>query len=129
MPSYQRFVGVGHLVAKPELRYTGSGTSVCSFAFGINRQYRKGDETKREVCFFDVVAFGKMGEFAAQVLDKGDPVLVEGHFRQETWEQHGQSRTKLTLIAEEIRYLKERAGEAGDDGPHEFQDRYAHRRV
>jgi single-strand DNA-binding protein len=70
MPSFNRFVGVGHLTAGPELRYTPQGAPLATCGLAINRRFRQGDELKEEVCFIDLTAWGKQAVAIVQYVDK-----------------------------------------------------------
>ena len=103
---------IGNLTRNPELRYTPSGTPVASFGLAINRRFNQGDEVKEEVCFIDVVAFGKQAEHAAQYLVKGQQVLVEGRLQQQRWESEtGDKRSKHEIVAERIQFGAKPKGE------------------
>ena len=57
---------MGRLTKDPEVRYTQtSNTLVASFALAVNRRFvRQGEE--RQADFFNVVAWGKQGEFCSK---------------------------------------------------------------
>jgi single-strand DNA-binding protein len=106
---FQHFDGVGHLTRSPELRYTPSGTPVASTGIAFNRRYKQGDELKEEVCFLDLVLFGKTAENFAQYCGKGDPVVVSGRLQQRRWEDdHGGKHSKHELVVGEFKMLKRR---------------------
>jgi single-strand DNA-binding protein len=86
MPSFNRFIEIGHLTRNPELRYTPQGTPLATCGLAINRRFRQGDELKEEVCFIDFTAWGKQAETIAQYTEKGDPLLIEGRLTQRSWE-------------------------------------------
>lgn len=112
---FQSFTGAGHLTRNPELRYTTSGTAVANTGIAFNRRYTANGESKEEVCFLDLVVFGKSAEHFAQYTQKGDPVLVRGRLQQRRWEdQSGSRHQKHELFIEEWRTLKRRG-----DGTHE----------
>ena len=50
-----------------------------------------------------MVAWGEMGEHAAESLSKGSRVLVEGRLEQRSWETDGgERRSKVEVVADEI---------------------------
>lgn len=96
---------IGNLTRNPELRYTSSGTAVASFGLAINRRFNQGSEVKEEVCFIDVVTFGKQAENAAQYLSKGQQVLVTGRLQQQRWEaEDGSKRSKHEIVADNVQF-------------------------
>ena len=97
----------GNLVQDPDLRYTPSGTAVATFRLAVNRSYRtKEGEMKEEVCFVDVVSWGRQAETCGEYLSKGSPVLVEGRLSFRSWEgEDGQRRTKYEVVATRVQFL------------------------
>ena len=97
---------IGNLTNNPELRQTQSGASVASFGLAVNQRYRGEDsEQKEKVCFVDIVAWNKLAEAVASYLTKGKSVFVEGSLKQNKWEQDGQKRSKLEVVARNIQFL------------------------
>jgi single-strand DNA-binding protein len=106
MASLNKVILLGNLTRDPELRYTPSGTPVASFGLAINRRYRQGDEWKDEVCFIDIVAFGRQAETVGEYLSKGRLALVEGRLRWRSWESEGgQKRSKHEVIADLVQFM------------------------
>ena len=66
---------VGNLTRDPELRYTGSGRSVATFGVAVNRRWqnRQSGEWEEQVSFFNISAWGDLGENAAASLPEGHP--------------------------------------------------------
>ncbi|MGP1438651.1 MAG: single-stranded DNA-binding protein, partial [Treponema sp.] len=75
------------------------------FSVAVNRRKKAGEEWVDEVSFFDVVFWGKMGESINQYLVKGKQVAVTGELRQNRWEQDGQPRSKVEIIANNLQLL------------------------
>lgn len=98
----------GNLCATPELKYTPSGTAVSTLRLAVNSQWRdnKGEKHDRAL-FIDVVCWGKTAENAAEYLEKGSKVLVEGELRMSEWDDRrtGQKRTRTEVHAAMLRYL------------------------
>jgi len=105
MVAFNRVILAGNLVRDPEIRYLPSGLSVTSFSIAVNSRYKQNNEPKEEVSYFDVVAFGKLGETCAEYLSKGRPVLVEGRLRQRRWESEGTKRSKIEVVAGGVQFL------------------------
>lgn len=114
---FNKIILVGNLTKDPELRYTPQGTSVASFRIAVNRQFKQGEETKKEVTFIDVVVFGKQAESCGQYLNKGSSVLVDGRLQERRWEtEEGQSRSKYEVVAQTVRFLsRKQAGTLDSD--------------
>src|SRR4051794_1493601 len=101
MASFNKVILMGNLTRDPELRYTPKGTAVAKLGLAVNRVWKsETGESKEEVTFVDVDAFGRSAETIAQYCKKGRPILIEGRLRQDTWDdkQTGQKRTKLGIV-------------------------------
>src|SRR3954465_13154023 len=82
MPSLNKVLLMGNLTRDPELRVTPKGTPICQFGLAINRQFKmESGESREEVIFVDIEAWGKQGETIAKYCTKGKPLYVEGRLR------------------------------------------------
>jgi len=110
---------IGNATRDAELRTTPNGKSVASFAVATNRRYTDASGEKREeVQFHEVVAWGKLGEIAAQIVKKGSKVYAEGRLQTRNWEgQDGAKRERTEIIAENIIGLSGRADGGADYEP------------
>ena len=92
----------GNLTRDAELKYTGSGTALCKFSIANNRW--QGKDRDEYANFFEVILWGRQGEALNQYLTKGKPVIVQGELRQNRWEQEGQKRSRVEIIANEVNF-------------------------
>ena len=115
MAGFNKVILIGNLTKNPELRYTPSGTPVASFGLAVNRRYRQGEELKEEVCYIDIVVFGKQAEHCGQYLSKGNGVIVDGRLQQRRWESDdGQKRSKHEVVAQAVTFLPKRPDSGGE---------------
>lgn len=106
---------MGNLTRDPELRQTPNGQSVVSFSLALNRSYRdQGGEWQEATDYIDIVAWGPLAERVGQYLSKGRRCLVQGRIQSRSWEQDGQKRNKVEVLANDVTFLDSRGG--GDDG-------------
>ncbi|MBJ7449486.1 MAG: single-stranded DNA-binding protein [Parachlamydiales bacterium] len=107
MASLNKVLIVGNLTKRPELRKTPGGTSVTDLLIALNREfYNLNGEKQQEVCFVDVVVWGKQAELCAQSLNCSSSVLVEGRLQLDTWYgKDGEKRCKLRVAAERVQFL------------------------
>jgi single-strand DNA-binding protein len=113
--SFNLTVLMGNLTRDPELRTTPNGTSVCSFSLALNRSYKGSDGNWQEATdYVDVVAWGPLGERVSQYLSKGRPCLVNGRLQSRSWEQDGQKRNKLEVVAQDVTFLGGPGGGGGN---------------
>ena len=114
--SINQVILMGNLTRDPELRTTPSGQSVCSFSLAVNRSWQGQDGTQQDaVDYFDVTAWGKLGELVNQYLTKGRRCLVQGRLSQRSWEQEGQKRSKVEVVASDVTFLDSAGGSGGSD--------------
>jgi single-strand DNA-binding protein len=107
MASLNKVLIVGRLTSKPKLRKTPSGASVTDLLVALNREYTTySGERQQEVCFVDVVVWGKQAENCVQVLDCSSLVLVDGRLQLDVWHaKTGEKRCKLRVAAERVQFL------------------------
>lgn len=117
--SFNQVILLGNLTRDPELRTIPSGQSVCSFSLALNRSYKGADGNWQEATdYIDVVAWGPLGERVAQYLTKGRPALVNGRLQSRSWEQDGQKRSKVEVVANDVTFLGGRNdNDAGSSAP------------
>src|SRR5690606_36469117 len=84
-------------------------------------------EWQESTDYIDVVAWGPLGERVAQYVTKGRPVLVNGRLQSRNWEQDGQKRSKVEVVAQDVTFLGGRGegGNGGGNGGGEFEQRPA----
>jgi single-strand DNA-binding protein len=96
---------VGNCTRDPEMRFTAGGQAIATFGLAVNRRWqnRQSQEWEEAVSFFDVVAWGKLGENVGETITKGTRVVVTGRLEQRSWEtQDGDKRSKVEVVADEI---------------------------
>ena len=112
---------MGNLTRDPELRQTPNGQSVCSFSLALNRSYKdQSGEWQEATDYIDIVAWGPLGERVSQYLSKGRRCLVQGRLQSRSWEQEGQKRSKVEVLANDVTFLDSRGfsdeGGSADNG-------------
>src|SRR3954451_6046364 len=94
---------VGNITRDPELRYTPSGQSIATFGMAVNRRFQRNNQWEEQTSFFNVTAWGTLGENASSSLQKGARILVTGRLEQRSWEsQEGEKRSVVEVVADEI---------------------------
>jgi single-strand DNA-binding protein len=95
---------VGNITRDPELRYTPSGQANVRLGVAVNRKWqdRNSGEWQEQTSFFDVIAWREMAENVNESLKKGARVIVTGRLEQRSWEQEGNKRSAVEIIADEI---------------------------
>jgi single-strand DNA-binding protein len=108
MVALNKVLIAGRLTRKPELRQTPNGISVTDLLVALNRDFvTLSGERQQEVCFVDVVVWGKQAESCAQALECSSSVLVEGRLQLDVWHaKDGEKRCKLRVAAERVQFLE-----------------------
>ncbi len=107
MPDLNKVMLMGNLTRDPEVRHTPKGTAVGDLSLAINQSYKAQDgQLREEVCYVDVVTWGRQAETCKEYLTKGSPVFVEGRLQLDQWEtKEGEKRSRLRVRAERIQFL------------------------
>lgn len=104
--SFNQAIIMGNLTRDPELRSTPGGQQVASFAVATNRTWMDASgERKEAVEYHEIVAWGKLGELAAQYLAKGRKVMAVGRLQTQSWEKDGIKRQRTEIVASDINFL------------------------
>lgn len=120
MASYNKVILLGNLTRDPELRYTPKGTASARLGMAVNRSYKtETGETREEVTFVDIDAWGKQAELIAQYLRKGNPLFVEGRLKLDQWDDKtsGQKRSAIRVVMENFQFVGGRAEGRPTGGP------------
>lgn len=91
----------GRLTRDPEIKQ--ASTTVCRFGLAVDR--RKGEQPD----FFNVTAFGKTGEAAAQYLKKGTKILLSGRVQIDQYTARNDTKKTATqIIVDEWEFAESR---------------------
>ena len=93
---------MGRLTRDPELRRTGSGVAVASFAIAVDRDYSP-KEGEKETDFIEVVAWRQTGEFVSKYFGKGRMAVVEGRLQVRKWKnKDAENRYSTEVVADHV---------------------------
>ena len=96
---------IGRLVRDAMISYVSNGTAVSKFSIAVNRSVKKGDSWENEVSFIDCVLWGRQAETLNKYLLKGKQIGITGEVRQNRWEQDGQNRSRIEIVANRVQLL------------------------
>ena len=116
MVDINHVVLIGRLTRDAELKSLASGQAVCKFSIAVNRRRKNGDQWEDEPNFFDIVVWGRQGESLHQYLVRGKMVCIDGELKQDRWQQDGQNRSKVEIIANNIQLLGGNPGSGSSGG-------------
>ena len=91
------------LGADPEMTTGANGSAVTRMRVVTNgRRMVDGDWQDTDTSWWQVTAFGRQAEAAAEQLRKGDLVLIQGKVKQREWEKDGVKRVTAEVTADEV---------------------------
>ena len=116
--SLNRATLIGNLGKDPELRTTGTGTSVCSFSLATSDSYKdKSGEWKETTDWHNIVLWDKLAEIANEYLSKGRKVYIEGRIKNRSYEgKDGVTRYISEVVAQTMIMLDGKSQSGGGDG-------------
>jgi len=115
--SLNRIILIGRLTRDPEMKYTPQGIAVAQMGIAVDR-FSKNEQGEYETDFFNIVAWRRSAEFAANYLKKGRLISVDGRLQSRSWVDQGtgQKRTVYEIVAENIQGLDRRGDSEGTEG-------------
>ncbi len=97
---------VGFVAQDPKQRLTRDGTRVTDLRVGATpriqdratNEWRDADTT-----YYDVTCWRRLGDHVRASMRKGDPVIVKGRFKANSWEdKNGQTRVGIAILADTV---------------------------
>ena len=110
---------IGNLGSDPEVRSTGSGTTVCSFSLATSESWtdKQSGEKQERTEWHRIKIFGRLGEIAGEYLKKGRQVYIEGSIRTDKFTgKDGVEKYFTDIIANEMQMLGSNEGGGGGGG-------------
>jgi single-strand DNA-binding protein len=122
--SLNRVQLIGNLTRDPELRYTPSGTAVCSFSIATNRAWTTDTGEKHEEAeFHRIVAWNKLAELCSQFLTKGRKVFLEGRLSTRSYNaQDGTAKSITEIVISDMILLDSRRQESSQEDEKEEKE-------
>ncbi|MEP7167111.1 MAG: single-stranded DNA-binding protein [Candidatus Woesebacteria bacterium] len=122
---------IGNLTRDPELRYTPTGTAVCTMGLATNRSWttqESGGQRQEETTYHRIVVWSKLAEICGQYLKKGSKAYVQGRLQNRKWtSKEGQEKESVEIVADQVIMLSSSgAGAAGGAGASGNQSDYSY---
>ena len=106
IPSMNSIMLIGNLGQDPELSYTANGVARTQLSLATNRRVRRNEEYEDETTWHRVTLWRRNAENAAQYLQRGRRVLVEGNVSSYKYtDDEGQERVFTSVQGQRIQYL------------------------
>lgn len=110
---------IGYLAADPDYAKTQSGVPRCTLRLAVQRRFAD-QNGQRQSDFFNVICWRNMADFAANYLEKGRKVAVEGSLQNRSYDaQDGSKRYVTEVIAENVEFC-DRAPENQRSSPQDY---------
>ena len=106
MPSLNRIQVIGRLGKDPVKKETKKGTKFTVFSVAVDRQWKDSDgKTQKATDWFNVEAWGRLGEICLEYLAKGRLIFLEGSLRTDRYEKEGDVKYFTKVIARRMQML------------------------
>ena len=103
---------IGRLTKDPKVRYTQSGTAVCTFTLAVDRRFAHKDANDGQPTadFIPIVTWRKLAEICGNNLVKGRRISVDGRIQVRSYDvQDGSKRYVTEIVADEVEFLDSRS--------------------
>lgn len=103
---------IGRLTRDPDLKYIPSGNAVCKFGLAVDKGLSKDKKQEMEskgqntADFVNIVVWGKMGENAANYLQKGRLIGVQGRLQSGSYDKDGVKVYTTDVVAQNVEFLE-----------------------
>ena len=116
--SLNKVILIGRLGRDPETRYMPNGDAVCNFSIATSESWKDQSGQKKERTEWHAITlYRKLAEIAAQYLQKGSLVYLEGKIQSRKYTgKDGIERTAYEIVCSEMKMLGGRA--EGGEGQH-----------
>jgi len=112
--SVNKAILVGNLGKDPELRYTPSGTAVCTFSLATTDRFKnKQGEQQDRTEWHNIVAWAGLAEICGKYLTKGKQVYIEGRIQSRSYDDRDGNKRYITEIVASDMQMLSRADQGG----------------
>ena len=117
--SLNKAILIGRLGRDPETRYMPNGDAVCNFSIATSESWKDQSGQKKERTEWHAITlYRKLAEIAAQYLQKGSLVYLEGRIQSRKYTgKDGIERTAYEIVCSEMKMLGGKA-EGGEGQQH-----------
>lgn len=119
--NYNQVTLVGRLTKDPDFYQITETFCKLNFTLAVSRHYRREDGSS-DADFVPITVFGKSAIIGAQLLTKGNPVLVWGRLKIRSYEKDDQKHWITEIVADNFQLLERKpmtADEAADESMQE----------
>lgn len=117
---------MGRLTKDPEIRYSQGDNpiAIARYSLAVDKKQKREDGIKAD--FFNVVAFDRLGDFAAKYLRKGIKIVLSGRVQTGTYDNKDGVRMPFFEVVAELQEFAEskNAGQTADSSRADDGDSY-----
>ena len=98
---------MGRLTRDPEIRYSQGDNpiAIARYSLAVDKKQKREDGIRAD--FFQVVAFDRLGDFAAKYLRKGIKIVLSGHVQTGTYDNKDGVRMPFFEVVAEVQEFAE----------------------
>ena len=96
---------IGNLTTDVELREFGEDKRLATFGLAVDRSGKDG-----ETDFFRIAVWDRQAQLCSEYLAKGRRIGLEGRLRYRTWEDDGQKRSAVEVVAYRVDFVAAGSG-------------------
>lgn len=123
MPSLNRVQIIGRLGKDPVEKATKKGKKFAIFTVAVDRHWKSSDgNTHKETDWFNVEAWGRLGEICIEYLSKGRLIFLEGRLRTDRYEKDGEEKFFTKVIARQMQMLDYQSQDKKEPGITELDE-------
>ena len=123
MPSLNRLQIIGRLGKDPVEKSTKKGTKFALFTVAVDRHWKGSDgNTQKVTDWFNVEAWGRLGEICLEYLTKGRLIFLEGRLRTDRYEKDGELKFFTKVIMRKMQMLDYQTQDKKEPGITEFEE-------
>ena len=107
MAGVNKVIVIGNLLADPQLKHTANGNSIAKLTVATTEKWTDKEGKNREtVELHRIVAFGRLAENCAELLEKGQLLCIEGRLQtRRVDDDDGNKRWTTDIVAVNITLL------------------------
>ncbi len=114
MPGLNRVTLIGYLGKDPDAHTTPTGKKVVRFSLAVTERWKSDNEPKESTEWFNVDAWGRLGDICQQYLKKGSLVYLEGRLKTDRFEDKGETKYFTKVVAASLQFLDRKPAEEPD---------------
>lgn len=125
-----KIILIGRLTRDPEINYSQSDNpiAIARYSIAVDKKQKRDDGVTAD--FINIVAFDRLGDFAAKYLYKGMKVALTGRVQTGTYEnKDGVKMPFFEVVAEEQEFVESKSASQTNSGTNSKSSNSADRNV